>query len=420
MMEAISKYIRDGVQGMTQRLFKILFRACSFFLILYSSHGEAIEEDEIRANQIAIVLASAPEPLSVPTIDFYQAVFKALQLQGASYWQPLAPAVVKENLQQEMRLNSLGEIPAFDRKYLDQALQVKGDKESEKEETQTSTDKKVARGKETLIAPIHYMLDTLAVGAAIVVSCDPKGQEMVASCSLHYYSRSQAKVIATVQKRFLTGIKDPTRWAAPMIDNLYNGIKNKKYEKDRSKLHHVLGDQEDRNSEAQDQIEVTVFGRSLKGAPLGLHAAPGASFMVGRLGRSYGYGAELAYAATERRSTSSDAMYREWGASALFGAQARALEALLWDLQLAIGYHHRLLKSDEKAAGSLSSELVSQQIMLRAGVGMLWQFSDNLFCGMIINNLHYFQMEDKASGMLADDHLGSNGMGVGLRMRTIF
>ncbi len=350
--------------------------------------------------KVAVVVSLEPDSVNVPTVELYRAVVDAVGQSSAFH--AGGSREVKDRIRAPAKLKSLGSIPAFERAAF---LAAKPDAKKSK--------RKKKRGG--VIPPLQVMLDTLALDGAIIVDCAPKGEAAVNACGLYYYDRALGRVLAASSKGFKVEISDASLWAPGLVSGLSQGLDAHANGAERERLNQVLAEKGDDEAAMNMGVELRLSGKNL-GEPRGqVTSIPGAALLVGPQGNGYASGLELGMAQAGAGSRLGEVSVTQRAAGLFFATQSRALDALLWDLDLGVGY----AVTQATIAGDRNGKLTARGVKLRVSPGVLWEVNHALQFGASVSYERLESFAGASSGLYAGDAFAKNVLGFGIRLRTV-
>lgn len=361
-----------------------------------------------RPLKISVVAGVEPHQINIPTIEFYRAVLEGVE--GSSSWLVSPRAEVKRQLNSPAILGSLTGIPVIARKEVRLArIQLKH--------------RSKGHGKQPhqIIAPVQAMLDTLALDGAILVDCRPQGTTAVRACGLYYYDRALGRILATAEKSFAVGISDASRWGPRLVQSLDHGLQAYVNQRERSRLDQVLAaTQKSADERSEQTIELRLSGLGLADPKRQVTSLPGVALLLGHQRKGYIAGLALGYARSDAANRDAVVRLEDRVGGLFFSVQSRALESIIWEMEMGVGYSLTTARSKAYLDADASGGLETRSVRLRLGPSMMWEYSTALLCGFGLTYDRFVPMASHTSGLYRDQSLSTQAFGLGIHVRTAF
>lgn len=280
-----------------------------------------------RRQQIPVIFAVEGTPPQA-AIDFYREVYRVI---GRSVrWDPMPIADVRRVLDKSTD-ERIGGVPSIDRKEFRSKLPRR--RKASKLESPASAN--VIPGKP--VTDLQRFLDSTHVPAALVVDCARMSQNLLKACAIYYYDRQSSRVIASAVKNFVAGASDVKSWADPMLKTLENGLEAAQREKDQEVIQELVA----RSEQDEEHPLKGLVALYLKGDRAQLSngfkkSINGFGIQMGFLDDTVGAvidGGLLTWKGDGEEFKSAQRYF--YGLNMIF--RARALESLLWFLELGAG-----------------------------------------------------------------------------------
>lgn len=360
-----------------------------------------------RERSVAVVLSMPPKDVHMPTMLFYKASLEAFaQSQG---WTLAAQDEVKRYLPKPKEKTALDVVPLVSREaFVKSHLPAKYAKD---------VADPAKRKKNGVNKPLQYMLDSLAIQGAVVVDCVPSGKQMVRACGLYYYDRSAGKVVASARKYFRVGVQDSTRWAPEMVASLAEGIKASAAAKDKHQIEAIMARGDDEEEKAWAALQVGLLGETTITPGHDISSVPSGWLTVGRQTESTAVGLEVGVGGADWQDAATEKKLLTRQAGLSLTLISRALDSLLWEAGLGIGFAERRFTQTEEEETSL---LRQREAYLSLRPGMMWDVGSDWHLGGHVHFTRYLGGERKADEKLAGDGLNRSATGLSFGVRKLF
>ncbi len=378
-----------------------MFKLLLFILSLTSSlfFTKIYAQDDVKSMEhktVALVLGTNPEDINVPSVELFRKVKNYLDL--SDYW------VMNPSWSTKKAIGKLenadfpyfGSIPFFDRRELQNSLK-NGNKGS------------------GIIAPVQVMLDTLALEGAILVDCEPIGDDTVKACGLYFYDRASRKIVAAAEKEFVAGVKDASNWAGTLTSSLAEGMNHIRDKREKLAVNSILEHtKDDREKPMQWLMELQLHGGKINDFSYVSGTVPSGEMIIGRTGENFGFGLGAFFTQNKETADLAEPMFKEVSGQFIFNSKANAGESLTWDFHLGAGYAKRSLTLVGGDA------LETEDLKLSVGPGLLWNMSDNAAFGLVGKYDRYMELENR--NRLSNPNLSmfEDDFRIGFRLQTRF
>lgn len=375
------------------KLFSIL--ALIYTLFISNSFGSQPAKP-MEHKTVALVLGTNPENINVPSVELYRKVKNYLDL--SDYWVMNPSWSTKKAIGKidNADFPYFGSIPFFDRNDLKASL-MNGRKGS------------------GLIAPIQVMLDTLALEGAILVDCEPIGDETVKSCGLYFYDRASRKIVAAAEKEFVAGVTDASNWAGTLTSSLAEGMNHIRDKREILAVNSILEHTRDDKEEPMSWLlELQLHGGKVSDFSHINGTVPSGEMILGLTGENFGFGVGAFFTQNKETADLNEPLFKEVSGQFLFHSKANAGESLTWDFHLGAGYAKRSLTL------SGGDVLETEDLKLSVGPGLLWNMNENAAFGLVGKYDRYMEIENK--NKLSNPNLGmfEEDFRLGFRLQTRF
>ncbi len=345
------------------------------------------KEPREATRKVAVLLAYDGRPRNA-LFDFYRATFQAVDTSGTWTATPVTDlrAVLTARRVDQRQIM----LPTIDAKRFRQSL------------TARKPDPKITRPdhKPGRLDEIQGLLDTLGLSIAVIVDCRSDKAELLRSCGLYYYDRSEARVRASSIKTFEAGVSDAGIWAQPMLKNLMEGIQAAQKSRDQEMIQALMGRDDEDEDDMHALLGVAIRGENLQVDQKGQTIAE----LALQLGFLQDHkGAFLEFMQGERSSQGElrSIKRQSLGLQGLW--QARALDSLLWRLELGGGQERTLVEMRDNA-GQLKVQ--GFYLALRVGVGLILRDAFTLDLGP--QGRYFMEQKSEGEGLLKDASLSAD------------
>ncbi|TNF31950.1 MAG: hypothetical protein EP319_00680 [Deltaproteobacteria bacterium] len=378
-------------------MFKLLLLSLTLLTQTFISNVYAQDEPQVMEHKtVALVLGTNPEDINVPSVELYRKVKNYLDL--SDYW-VMNPAWSTKKAIGKLEnadFPYFGSIPFFDRSELKNSLK---------------------NGKEGsgIIAPVQVMLDTLALEGAILVDCEPIGDDTVKACGLYFYDRASRKIVAAAEKEFVAGVKDASNWAGTLTSSLAEGMNHIRDKREKLAVNSILEHtKDDRKEPMQWLMEMQLHGGKIQDFSYVTGTVPSGEFIIGMTGENYGFGLGGFFTQNKEKMDLIDPLFKEVSGQLLFTSKANAGESLTWDFHLGAGYAKRSLSL------SGGDQLNTEDIKLSVGPGLLWNMSDNAAFGLVGKYDRYMEIKSTNNSSNQNLSMFEHDFRIGFRLQTRF
>jgi hypothetical protein len=358
----------------------------------------------MEAPRVAVVVGLAPDAISVPTVELFRAVSDAAMSAGA--WRIYDGADVKANLGAPPPLKALGTLPAFDRRTFVSPEATRGT---------------AAESQDGLVRPVQVMLDTLALDGALIVDCRPEpaggldSTAVVTGCGLYFYDRARARTLAAATKSFRTGVADASLWAPELLASLVHGLQTVATNAERERVRTVLAEHEREHEPSALAFEARLDATNLADPLRQVGSLPTAGFVAGTRAGGFFGGLGIATGRSIARSPTGATTVATRSADLYLSAESPALEALIWDLGLGIGYDANVATTTLAGGGRIERRAA----VLTIAPGLLWQVNRMFEWGAALRFGRDVPLTETAAGSYVGYAFGTNVVGAGMRLRAI-
>lgn len=111
----------------------------------------------------------------------------------------------------------------------------------------------------TMIRTIQQYLESKAVTQAVVMDCKTR-QDLIITCGLYLYDRSEGRIVASSTRRFSVGIKSATAWSVSMTDHFFKGLTTIEDRKIKKMIDNMSNAQPDQVNEIK-HAHIGLFGQ---------------------------------------------------------------------------------------------------------------------------------------------------------------
>ena len=337
----------------------------------------------------AVILAADPILPAASSVEFYQDVVRFIDATKA--WIRLPHDVITSQFQQAGYQNTLGSIPRMSAETLKNIKLT---------------------NKKSVIPQIQMLLDSLAIPAAIIVSCEDYQRNRVKSCSLFYYDRNRQRIFASVVKKFTIPVYNATRWASVMVKTLASGIETAERKQDQETFDHLLAKSEE-DKTTRFLLNFSLLSEQSAGKSSTWNNLP-QLFVAGQYingGQAFGVEGSYGHRAGTIENESANLRAQSLGLSLNYSSPA--LESLIWDFGIGLGFSERKI-----SLGDTAHRKTNSSVYLALRPGLYCQATKAISMGLSAQFKSYITASSSESERLKNYQFGhfSQGLAIGLRI----
>ncbi len=326
---------------------------------------------DINARRSLAILLAHDGQASNAVLDFYRATFRLVDTDG--FW---VPVPISELRRAQTQLQTDYGIPQISWKELRKSLPKKNSK---------------VQGQ---YQSLQSILDTLVVPQALVVSCQSKTAGLLSACNYHLYDRASSRVFAASRKKFSSGVSDATAWVGPMLQTLKDGLLAAQRIKDQQVIDELLVREDADENESNTTPFIGILGlaerQMLRDYQQKSLVAIGGEFGI----KQSDFRAYIEYTTASRSGSTGLPSSERKSLSVGAGFQAKALERLLWTLDLGAGQLEESYNLDDR------SKFTSRGLDLIFRIGVGTEISEHLQFDIGPQLRLYYEQSSKGTGLL--------------------